>query len=405
MAERIPKRITDALVRALPSPASGNRIYYDADGEKQKKLPGFGVRVTAAGVKSFILNYRVNGRERRYTIGGYGEYTVAHARKRADELREMVRRGEDPLAERVEARKAPTVADLAERFDEEHIATKRPSTAADYRALLKNDILPALKQMKVAAVSFSDISALHRKMTKRGASYRANRALAVMSKMFSLAINWHMRPDNPARGVARNTEYKRERYLSGDEMARLTDALAKHEDQDAAAAIRLLLLTGARRGEVLGMRWDQLDLTTGVWSKPAASTKQKTDHRVPLSAPARQLLSELRSKADKRAVHVFPGPGVTGHMVAIKKSWTTICRAADIKGLRLHDLRHSFASMLASGGQSLPIIGALLGHSEPSTTARYAHLFDDPLREAVERVGALVTGGKSADIMPFKRGA
>jgi integrase len=181
--------------------------------------------------------------------------------------------------------------------------------------------------------------------------------------------------------------------------------LAKHPDQDIANVFRLLLLTGARRGEVLAAKWADIDVGTGTWTKPGSTTKQKTDHVVPLSAPARQLLSEIRERqtATKKILgeYVFPGAGSTGHVVEIKKSWRSLCKAAGITGLRIHDVRHSFASQLASGGASLPLIGALLGHSQPATTHRYAHLFQDPQRAAVEKVAAIITaasnGGTGTD--------
>jgi integrase len=185
---------------------------------------------------------------------------------------------------------------------------------------------------------------------------------------------------------------------------RLTEALAKHSDKGAADAIRLLLLTGARRGEVLGMRWE--DVADGVWSKPASSTKQKEPHEVPLSAPALQLLADIRKRQRPRAPFVFPGDGATGHRVELKKNWALITKAAGIEGLRIHDLRHSYASQLVSGGASLPLIGALLGHSNPITTSRYAHLFNDPLRKAVEQVGAVIAaaGKPATPPTPIRRG-
>jgi integrase len=222
--------------------------------------------------------------------------------------------------------------------------------------------------------------------------------------MFSLTIRWGWRTDNPAKGIERNQEQKRHRYLAGDELGRLTKALAEHEDQQAANIIRLLLLTGARRGEVQSATWDQFDLVSGTWVKPGSTTKQKTDHRVPLSAPARQLLAELREKAAKDALYVFPGRGGEGHRVEINAAWAAICKSANITQARMHDLRHTYASVLASAGLSLPTIGALLGHSQPATTARYAHLFDDPLRAATERVGAIVTGKSAAEIVLLKKG-
>ena len=184
--------------------------------------------------------------------------------------------------------------------------------------------------------------------------------------------------------------------MKDDELARLVRALATHADKQAADVVRLLLLTGCRRGEALAARWADLDLGKGVWSKPASSVKQNTPHEAPLSAPARQLLSEIRdahaAKHPKRPLgeYVFPSHGADGHRVDIKRDWRQLTKAAGITGLRVHDLRHSFASQLASGGASLPLIGALLGHSNPTTTHRYAHLFDDPQRAAVERVGAVI---------------
>jgi integrase len=221
--------------------------------------------------------------------------------------------------------------------------------------------------------------------------------------MFSLAGRWRMRETNPVKGIERNKEYHRRRYLSSDELVRLTKALAKHPDKGAANAIRLLLLTGARRGEVLVMRWD--DVAHGVWSKPASSTKQKEHHQVPLSAPALALLADIRKRQRPRAPFVFPSHGTSGHLVEIKKSWRQITKAAGIEGLRIHDLRHSYASQLVSGGASLPLIGALLGHSNPNTTARYAHLFRDPLRAATEKVGAVISaaGNPAKPVLKLRR--
>jgi integrase len=208
--------------------------------------------------------------------------------------------------------------------------------------------------------------------------------------MFSLAVRWEMRDDNPARGIERNNEEKRNRYLVGDELRRLTEALAAYPVQMSANAIRLLLLTGARRGEVLAARWDQLDLDAGIWVKPSSHTKQKREHRIPLSAGARLLLVEIKASAGS-SEFLFPSAqGTAGHLTDIKRAWASICRLAGLTGVRTHDLRHSYASMLASSGLSLPVIGALLGHTQASTTQRYSHLFDDPLRATTDRVGAIV---------------
>src|SRR5262249_41931144 len=247
-----------------------------------------------------------------------------------------------------------------------------------------------LGNKKVATIRPIDIEELHGKITKAGTPIRANRVLALLSKMFSLAIRWEMRTDNPVKSaVERNPETKRKIYLKPEQIVRLSDALSAHPDQDVADAVRLLLLTGARRGEVLGARWDQFDLDAGKWVKPASTTKQEELHQVPLSAPALELL--VRRRASVNGDYVFPGHG-RPHLTEIKKSWAQLRQV--VNGVRLHDLRHTAASIMVSGGATLPMIGALLGHSQPSTTARYAHLYTDPLRETAERVGAIVTGAK-----------
>ena len=204
------KKITDKLVKEIEAPETSNRITYDTD------IKGFGVRVTAAGAKAFILNYRAGGRERRYTIGAYPDWSVAAAREEAKELKRPINRGEDPMGERHSARAAPTVKDLAERYTEEHLPKKRPSSRQDDQAMIDQIILPRLGKFKVADVRHADIDRLHREVTKR-APYRANRSAALLSKMFSLAVKWEMRADNPAKGIERNHEEKRTRYLLGDE--------------------------------------------------------------------------------------------------------------------------------------------------------------------------------------------
>jgi integrase len=377
-------RLTDAAIKRLLAPATGNKITYDP------ALPGFGVRVTAAGHRAFVLTYwNRAGRQRRYTIGSFPDWSVAGAREEARRLKRAIDQGDDPLAEIAAERDAPIVNDLIERFLEEHVSRKRPHTQYDYRNIIERHIRPALGRKKVAEVAWADVDALHRKVTKAGRAVQANRVVAVVSKMFSLAIRWRMRADNPAKGIERNQETKRKRYPSPTELARLTEALDQHPDQQAADIFRLCVLTGCRVGEAMAARWDQIKIATGTWIKPGSTTKQKTDHAVPLSGPAKQLLAELRQRTSSE--WVFPADSEPGHRVAVQKAWLATCKAAKIKGLRIHDLRHGFASQLASTGASLPLIGSLLGHSNPVTTHRYAHLFDDPQRAAVERVGAAIS--------------
>jgi integrase len=412
--------LTDKVVKDIPAPAAGNRVTYDA------AVRGLGARVTAAGRHTFVFRYRVRstGTERTHTIGDAGHWaggewkadawTVAKARKEAAALRQRVDQGGDPMGDLHAARAEPTVADLAARFRAEHMLNLRPGTQDAYERLLRVHILPALGSRRVVDLRHADVDGMHRKIRGTG-PYAANRAAAVLSKMLSCAIRWEIRSDNPAQGIERAQEIKRERFLTGTEIAKLSEALAAHPEQPSANAVRLLLLTGARRTEVLSATWGQFDLAGGVWLKPAAATKQKKDHRLPLSAPALQLLVQMKAEADQENArrqrdglkpldHLFPGKDAKP-LKDIKHFWAAVCRRADLSGIRLHDLRHTHASILASLGLSLPIIGALLGHTQASTTQRYAHLLDDPLRAATERVGAIVMGAGKAggDVVPLGR--
>ena len=255
--------------------------------------------------------------------------------------------------------------------------------------------------MKVAGVSYTDIDTLHRAITGRGSPTHANRVLALLSRMFSLAIKWGWRPgSNPVKGIERNAEHKRHRYLTGAELGRLTAALDELRDQGAANAVRLLLLTGARRGELLAARWADFDLDAGVWTKPGATTKQASTHSVPLSAAACQLLADMKKRADSE--WLFPARR-TPHRLNLSDAWAVLRKTADIPDARLHDIRHTYASILASAGLSLPIIGRLLGHTTAQTTLRYSHLRHDPLRLATERVSAVITGKPVAEPIPLKR--
>jgi integrase len=435
--------LTDHVVKDLAPPAKGNRITYDAVER------GLGLRITSAGARSFILNYRTKGgTERRITIGVAGRWdnevwqpgawTLKAARKRAKELRLLIDQGLDPMGDIHTDRAAPTIGDLIDRFEVEHLPRKRPTTIDGYKRLLRVHIRPALGSKKVAELRHSDIEAMHRKISAE-APYAANRAVAVLSKMLSLGIKWEMRADNPAKGIERSAEHKRERYLTGAEIAKLSEAISSHPERTSANAVRLLLLTGARKGETLAAKWTDFDLDAGVWVKPAATTKTAKLHRVPLSAPAIALLASMKAEADeefrkelrdyptaKPCPYAFPGPnklplgdikhfwqsicGMAGLAVAVEKKDAAGRPVKDKSGrqvmvwktnARIHDLRHTFASVLASSGLSLPIIGQLLGHTQTATTARYAHLLDDPLRAATERAAVVIaaSGKKGADVV------
>ncbi|TXN72838.1 site-specific integrase [Methylobacterium sp. WL6] len=376
------KRITETLAKGAPRPASSYVIIYDTE------LKGFGLRVTAAGARAFVLNYRAGGIERRLTIGRYPEWSSAAARKHAEGLKRRIDVGDDPMAKRHEDRAALTVRELCVLYETRHLPGKSPASRRDDMAIIRKIVLPRLGSLKAASVRYADIEDLHR-IVSQETPYRANRVVALLSKLFTLAIRWEVITTNPAKGVQRNPEQARQRYLSEDELRRLLDLLVDHPNRTAADAVLLLLLTGARRMEVLSATWDQFDLIEGVWTKPSASTKQRRLHRVPLSGSAIELL-EKRKRNAPGASAVFPGRDGETAITDIKKFWASLCRAAEIDGVRLHDLRHTFASTLVSDGANLPLIGTLLGHTQAQTTMRYAHLFDHPQRAAVERLGSSI---------------
>lgn len=412
------ERLSEAAARKALPPLRGQTILWDAE------VKGFGLRITPGGAKSFILDYRTQGRQRRITIGAWPDWTVAAARETAKAMKREVDLGHDPMGDRQAQRDAPTVSEMWERYAKEHLPQKAQRSQADERMMWEKIILPRFGKVKVALITHDDVDALHRDITEiRGTPVRANRTVEVLRRAFNLAIRWKWREDNPASGVRRNPEEKRHRYLNRAEIAALAQALNSHAEPMSANAIKLLMLTGARRGEVLGATWEMFDLENGVWTKPSSHTKQRKLHRVPLSGPAVQLLTEMKAAARAKgeaeglppSPYVFPGP--TGKpLTEIKRTWVSVCRKAalgaevplldargkqvlDRKGnpktvfepnVRIHDIRHSFASILVSAGASLPLIGQMLGHTQVQTTQRYAHLFDDPLRQAAETVGAFV---------------
>jgi integrase len=376
----VKKRIVEATIRALKPPAQDSLIVRDLE------IPGFGCRVTANGVVSFLLEYSFDGRQRRYTFARWPDLSATAARERVRKLRGEIAHGIDPAAEREERRTAPTVAELADRYLEDARAHKRTKSIYDDERRLQAIVLPALGKLKVAAVTRNDVEKLHRSL--RATPYQGNRVLALLSAMFNRAIEWHLRTDNPCKGVKRYHEDRRETWLKTEEIARLNAALDAHADQTVAAAIKLALLTGARRGEVLGAKWSDLDFDRKVWTKPSHQTKQKKIEHVPLNPAAVALLHNLRARSTSD--YLFPGRRPGEPLGDIKKSWARIRKAAGLGQVRLHDLRHTYASHLVSRGVSLHIVGKLLGHARAETTQRYAHLADEALREATGQFGALI---------------
>jgi integrase len=396
-------RITEDAVKSAAIPASGSTTLWDAD------ITGFGVRVHSTGARSFFLNYRVNGREKRVTIGQYPTWSAARARVRAKELRQAIdKEGRDPAGERRERREAPTVQDLINRYVRDHLSTSKRVREKEEKRMLAEigDILG--RDTKVASVHYGDMEDLHKKITngydgRKPRPVRANRVLACASTMFSLSLRplagedkpWRNAVDgNPCKGVARNPEEPAGRLYTPAELAGIADALATYPGKVAADCVRLIMLTGCRPVEAKAAQWSEFDREPGFWIKPSSHTKQKREHRIPLSPPARQLVEQLREKHPAKPSAVFPGRSPDGTIDALWHCWAHVREHAGLgKDARLYDLRHSFASLGAGGGLSLPVIGRLLGHATAKTTERYArHLADDPLQAAVNMVAGKITG-------------
>jgi integrase len=397
------QKLTQTLIKKLVPPPTGNTIEYDSE------IPGFGARITSKGAVAFILNYSIHGRERRYTIGRHPELTATAARERALQLRGRILDGHDPMEERERHRSEPTLADLADQYLSDYAAIhKRASSIRNDRQMIDRIIVPKLGKLRLKSVGTKDIGALHCGL--KATPYVANRVLALLSKMFTLAIQWGLRSDNPVRSVLRFHEDRRERWLSPDEILRFSEALDNYSDQIAANALRILLLTGAREGEVLKAEWKQFDLDRETWTKPSHHTKQKKTEYVPLSGAAIALLKTMKETNSTGAL--FPGADGKSSRVTLRRPWIQACKASglvevtQVKGkrrmltkyrptVRIHDLRHTYASHLVSAGTSLHIVGKLLGHTQPQTTARYAHLADEALRNATEQFAAVLQSDKA----------
>ena len=387
----ISKRTVDAL------PAGKDMVYWDSE------IQGFGVRVYPSGSKVYIAQTRVKGKSRRVTVGRHGVITAEQARQRAASIITRVKAGEDPVAAPLAPKPppGPAVAEIAERYLAEHVALRcRPTTAAQRRFVLEKHILPAFGAMSLEDVTRERVTALHHGL--RATPATANTVLATLSRMFTFAEACGLGTDggNPCRFVVKYKERRRERFLSDGEFARLGTVLAEMEAEGrlsvhAAAAFRLLMLTGCRRNEIATLRWSDVDLAEGELHLAQAKTGART---VTLSPEAVQVLAGLPRAADAPWAIAGPRPGT--RISNLSEQWRRVRARADLEDVRLHDLRHSWASRALALGESLPMIGRLLGHAKVETTARYAHLARDSVHEAAAQIaadiGADLMGGKTA---------
>ncbi|MDE4140952.1 tyrosine-type recombinase/integrase [Phaeobacter gallaeciensis] len=363
-------------------------------------LSGFGVKILQSGKKRYIFKYRPHGGGRRaptrwMTIGTHGEIPLETARNIARECATQVAKGEDPQSDKVKKREAPSLSDLWDRFDQGDMKRLKPATIRDYHSLWKNILEPAFGNRRVADISRADVDRLHSSIGDT--PYQANRSIAVLSKMMTLAEIWEWRDQgtNPCRYVRRHAEGKRERYLSREELGRLGAALTNLVDlgllwPDMANLFRLLLLVGARRNEISNCEWSWIDWDRRIIALPDSKTGAKP---LFLSSEAITVLQNQKiTTRHQSSKFVFPGVRADKAIVNLSKPWKLICEEAKLEDLRIHDLRHTAASIAVGQGVALPIIGRLLGHTQTQTTARYAHVDADPALRAADTIGQAIGG-------------
>jgi integrase len=377
--QKLTKRFVESIT---PDPVKTLK-FWDAE------LKGFGLIILPSGRRTYCIEYRNTDRiKKRLKMGVHGTITTEEARDLAKKGLGQVAHGEDPAEQKKQVNNLVTVEELADNYLDRHGYKKRPKSLYEDQKLLQNIILPALGRLKVIYITRRELEALHKHY--QDTPYQANRALSLISKMFNLAMSWGWRDDNPATNIQKYQEEKRDRWLNQEELDRLWDVLDRHSSHMTAYVFKFLILTGARKGEALGATWDQFDLVKGVWTKPSHLTKQKKKEHLPLSAKAVEVLQIVRKRTPKGSTYVFPGRIEGEPLKEIKTFWKTALKEAKLENIRIHDLRHTHASHLVSSGLSLSIVGKLLGHTQASTTQRYAHLADEPLRHAAELFGSKV---------------
>lgn len=379
-------RLTKTLIDALLTPELKPKFKWD------DKVSGFGVKVLPNGKRKYVLKYRTGGgrlgMQRWLGLGTHGTVTVDQARALAQRALAIVAQGGDPQAQRCAVAAAePTLSDVWVRYERDHIGIRKEATQRDYRAIWKNRLEPTFGSQRVREINRGDIDAFHKKWAST--PYQANRILALLSKLMSLAEEWDWREGtNPCRHIRKFREQARQRFLSGDEIAAVRSAtsellLEKKITPHAASILELLLLTGARSGELASAKWSWVNWTLQIIAIPESKSGAKTIY---LSKDAVALLRE-QEKRSKSQDYIYPGRDPGKHIHNLRKPWARICVKAGLSGVRVHDLRHTAASLAMGSGTSLAIVGRLLGHTQVQTTLRYAHLVTDPALRAANLIG------------------
>jgi integrase len=406
------------------NPETTDRFLWDSE------LKGFGLKVSKGGRKSYVCQYRTaggrSGDDRRLTIGQHGSpWTVEMARSEAKQILGRAANGEDPALEKQDLKKRLSVAELCDQYLQHGCGTKKASTLATDKGRIERHIKPLLGRKKVQDVTRADVkkflqdiaqgkTATDVKTGKRGRAIvkggqgTATRTVGLLGGILAYAADCGMIEMSPVVGVKRFADKKGNRYLSQQELVVLGKALrnaeTEGENPSALAILKLLVFTGARKGEIEALKWSEVDFASGYLKLADSKTGQKA---IPLNAGALQILNDQERLAGND--YVFPAYRGERYYEGTPKVWKRIRSAAELSDVRLHDLRHSFASIAVSGGASLPIIGALLGHAHSATTQRYAHLSDDPLRAASDAVGSQIAaslfGTEKPTVVPFTRKA
>lgn len=379
-------RLTKTLVEKSNAPVSGAKYLWD------DKVSGFGVKVLASGKRKYVLKYRTaggrSGRQRWLSIGAHGSVTCEQARTAAQSALVEVMKGNDPQADRKMVAEQHLLSDVWDRFALDHLSLKKPATRRDYQANWGDKIAPFLGRQRVVEITRSDADTFHKRMQRT--PYRANRVLALLSHLMNLAELWGWRDQgtNPCKSISKFSEKPRQRFLSQDEVHHLFEvldglALEGKISRTQGNVVKLLLLTGARSGELMSARWEWIDWNRHTIQVPDSKSGEK---EIYLSDAANAVLLDQQVEASG-SDYIFPANSERGHIVNLRAPWLRICKAAGFTGVRIHDLRHTAASLALAQGVSLPIIGKLLGHTQAQTTLRYAHLEANPAHAAASLIG------------------
>ncbi|MBF0137422.1 MAG: tyrosine-type recombinase/integrase [Magnetococcales bacterium] len=390
---------TKKTLEALEPSATG-AVYYHDTGVK-----GLTLRVTAGGAKTFVLYRKINGRPERITLGRFPDMTIEQARGRASQANAAIASGENPADVTREAKRELTLEELFQAFLTRYAKAHKRSWQGDQEQF--DRYLTHWKNRKLTAIKREDVQALHARIGQENGPYAANRLVALLSAMFGKAVEWGLwSGGNPTVGITKFKEKSRERFLQGDELPRFFKAVAEEPNETARDYFLVSLLTGARRANVQAMRWDQISFERSEWR--IVDTKNGDPITIPLVGHVVDIL-KTRKDASQGNEWVFPGHGVTGHLVEPKTAWARILERAGIEDLRIHDLRRSLGSWQAMTGASLAIIGKSLGHKNVTTTMIYSRLNIDPVRASVgTAVDAMlkaggIGGGKAENVIPLRR--